>query len=218
MNRKNLRTPLTRADLEDLSIGDVFYLSGIIVTGRDAVHQRVVRQGMKLPLELSGSTGGKPGGSGQPLEGLGLYHAGPIVREGPGGTYQVLAAGPTTSMRMEEAEGEFLAATGAAVIIGKGGMGAKTAAACAAYGAIHAVYPGGCAVLAAAGIEKVETAEWLDLGMAEALWVLRVKDFGPLIVSIDTRGGNLFENNKKIFERKKEEALRAVLPGIAGLY
>jgi L(+)-tartrate dehydratase beta subunit len=56
-------------------------------------------------------------------------------------------------------------------------------------------------------VETVERVEWLDLGMPEALWVMRVKDFGPLIVSIDVRGNNLFENNKKVFAEKKEKAL-----------
>jgi L(+)-tartrate dehydratase beta subunit len=114
---------------------------------------------------------------------------------------------------MEQAEAEFIASTGVKLIVGKGGMGAKTAEACRRYGAVHAVFPGGCAVLAAAMVESVERAEWLELGMPEALWVMRVKDFGPLIVSIDVRGNNLFENNKKAFAEKKEKALA----GLRGL-
>jgi L(+)-tartrate dehydratase beta subunit len=108
---------------------------------------------------------------------------------------------------MERAEAEFIASTGVKLIVGKGGMGAKTADACRTYGAVHAVFPGGCAVLAASMVEAVERVEWLELGMPEALWVMRVREFGPLIVSIDTRGGNLFENNKKVFAEKKEAAL-----------
>jgi L(+)-tartrate dehydratase beta subunit len=197
-----LSTPFKKEDLAALAAGDIFYISGTIVTGRDAVHERVVLRGQKLPLDLRG---------------LGIYHAGPIMRKGAGGVYETLAAGPTTSMRMEELQGEFLAATGASLIIGKGGMGPKTAAACVLRGAVHAVYPGGCAVLAARCVEKAEGPAWPELGMAEAIWVLRVRDFGPLIVSIDTRGENLFENNGKIFAQRKELELAALRnPGAAG--
>ena len=71
-------------------------------------------------------------------------------------------------------------------------------------------FPGGCAVLAASRVEEVESVEWLDLGMPEAIWVMRVKDFGPLIVSIDTKGNNLFENNKIIFNEKKERIITEI--------
>ena len=104
---------------------------------------------------------------------------------------------------MEKYEREFIAATGLKVIVGKGGMGPNTVEGCVKNKAIHTVFPGGCAVLAAQCVEEVERVEWLDLGMPEAMWVMRVKEFGPLIVSIDTHGGNLFEKNKAEFNRKK---------------
>ena len=69
----------------------------------------------------------------------------------------------------------------------------------------HAVFPGGCAVLAASEVEEIERAEWTDLGMPETLWVCRVKEFGPLIISIDTHGNNIFEENKVIFNERKEK-------------
>jgi L(+)-tartrate dehydratase beta subunit len=104
---------------------------------------------------------------------------------------------------MEKLEKEFIEKTGVRLIIGKGGMGEKTAAGCTLKKAIHAVFPGGCAVLAAECVEEVEGVEWLDLGMPEAMWIMRVKEFGPLIVSIDTKGNNLFEKNKRGFNEKK---------------
>ena len=82
-------------------------------------------------------------------------------------------------------------------------MGPETVAGCAAHKAVHAVFPGGCAVLAASRVEKIERVEWLDLGMPEALWVTRVKNFGPLIISIDTHGNNLFDKNRAIYNEKK---------------
>jgi L(+)-tartrate dehydratase beta subunit len=95
--------------------------------------------------------------------------------------------------------------------VGKGGMGPKTAEGCMAYKAVHTVFPGGCAVLAASRVEEVESVEWLDLGMPEAMWVMRVKQFGPLIVSIDTKGNNLFEKNKAMFNEKKEKVVAEII-------
>jgi L(+)-tartrate dehydratase beta subunit len=119
----------------------------------------------------------------------------------------MVSIGPTTSMRMEVHEKDFIERTGVKLIIGKGGMGPETVAGCRSHKAVHAVFPGGCAVLAASKVENIERVEWLDLGMPEALWCLRVKEFGPLIVSIDTKGNNLFETNKARFNEKKAAAV-----------
>ncbi|MDR2048794.1 MAG: L(+)-tartrate dehydratase subunit beta [Treponema sp.] len=188
-----LSTPLQSADLEGLCIGNIMYLDGVLVTARDDVHHRHLRQGVPLPVDLAGGA---------------IFHAGPIMQKTD--TWRVVSIGPTTSMRMEQLEAEFIVSSGVKLIVGKGGMGAKTAEACRRYGAVHAVFPGGCAVLAADRVEEVERVEWLDLGMPEALWVMRVRNFGPLIVSIDVRGNNLFENNKKVFAEKKEKALAEI--------
>jgi L(+)-tartrate dehydratase beta subunit len=188
-----LSTPIQSADLEGLRIGDIVYLDGALVTARDDVHHRHLRGGVPLPVDLAG---------------LAIFHAGPIMQKA--GAWRVISIGPTTSMRMEQLEAEFIASTKLRLIVGKGGMGPKTAEACRRHGAIHAVFPGGCAVLAAGRVEAVERVEWLDLGMPEALWVMKVKDFGPLIVSIDVRGNNLFEDNKKAFAERKEKALAEI--------
>lgn len=189
--KKILTTPIKSEDLESLTIGDIIYLNGCLITARDDVHQRLIKQGRELPVDLNG---------------LAIFHAGPIMQETAAqpGKYQVISIGPTTSMRMEKYEKEFIAATGVKLIVGKGGMGPATVEGCRKHKAIHAVFPGGCAVLAANCVEEVERVEWLDLGMPEAMWVMRVKEFGPLIVSIDTQGGNLFETNKMEFNRKKD--------------
>ena len=190
MTTKTLNTPIKSADIEDLTIGDVIYLNGYLITGRDDVHHRLLKQNKPLPVDING---------------LAIFHAGPIMKERAGekGRYDVISIGPTTSMRMEKFEQEFIAETGVKIIIGKGGMGDKTAEGCRESKCLHTVFPGGCAVLAAQQVEEVESVEWLDLGMPEAMWVMRVKNFGPLIVSIDTKGNNLFENNKKLFNEKK---------------
>lgn len=197
MSTKTLVTPISDEDILSLNIGDMVYLSGDLITGRDDVHQRLIKQKKPLPLDLAGKA---------------IFHAGPIMRERleEKGKYDVISVGPTTSMRMERYEREFIAETGVKLIVGKGGMGPKTADGCRQYKAVHAVFPGGCAVLAARRVEEVAAVEWLELGMPEAMWVLRVKNFGPLLISIDAKGNNLFENNKELFNEKKEQIVERI--------
>lgn len=186
--KKILRTPIQDKDLESLNIGDVVYLTGTLVTCRDVAHRRLIELGRKLPVDL---------------QGMAIFHAGPIVVEKDDGSFQMISIGPTTSMRMEKFEKEFIEQTGVKLIVGKGGMGPNTEAGCKEHKAVHAVFPGGCAVLAATQVEEIEDAQWRDLGMPETLWVNRVKEFGPLIISIDTKGQNLFEQNKRTFNEVK---------------
>lgn len=120
--------------------------------------------------------------------------------------FEMVSVGPTTSMRMEKFEKEFVRDTGVRVIVGKGGMGPNTEYACRNYRAIHCVFPAGNAVVAATEVEEIVEAQWQDLGMPETLWHCHVKEFGPLIVSIDTEGRNLFEENKVLFNKRKDEA------------
>ena len=105
---------------------------------------------------------------------------------------------------MEKFEYEFTKLTGVRVIVGKGGMGPNTERACKEFGAIHCVFPAGCAVVAATEVEKIVEHHWDELGMPETLWCNKVKEFGPLIVSIDAQGRNLFEENKVIFNERKK--------------
>ena len=191
---KVLTTPIKDEDIASIRVGDVVYLDGYLVTCRDVGHRRLIELGRKLPVDLAG---------------LSIFHAGPIVAK-DGDSWKMISIGPTTSMRMERFEEEFIAETGVKLIIGKGGMGPKTAAACKKYKALHAVFPGGCAVLAATEVEAIERVEWQDLGMPEALWVSRVKAFGPLIISIDTEGNNLFETNKAVFNAKKAPIIERI--------
>jgi L(+)-tartrate dehydratase beta subunit len=197
MKTKIISTPIQNEDLEKLEIGDIVYLDGYLITARDDVHQRLIKQHKELPVDLAG---------------MAIFHAGPIMQEleGQKGKYKVISIGPTTSMRMEKYEKDFISQTGVKVIIGKGGMGESTVKGCQKHKAIHTVFPGGCAVLAANCVEYVERVEWLDLGMPEAMWVMRVKEFGPLIVSIDTKGQNLFEINKGEFNIKKDSVLEEI--------
>ncbi|MCL2267555.1 MAG: FumA C-terminus/TtdB family hydratase beta subunit [Treponema sp.] len=175
------------SEIKNLRTGDIIYYDGTLVTGRDEVYHRVVQDKIMPPLDLKDAA---------------IYHAGPIVKETPPEKsscvrgWELVSIGPTSSIRMEKWAADFIRITGVKIMIGKGGMGEKTAAACRQYGSIHCVYPGGCAVLGASQIEKIEDCFWPEFTMAECMWVMRTysgkKSFGPLIVSIDTRGNNLF--------------------------
>ena len=195
MNKKILTTPIKDEDLEDLRVGDVVYLTGHIVTCRDVAHRRLIEFKRELPVDIRGGA---------------IFHAGPIVRKLDNGKYEMVSIGPTTSMRMEKFEKAFIEQTGVKLIVGKGGMGPETQQGCLENKAVHAIFPGGCAVLAATQVEKIEAAEWTDLGMPETLWVNRVKEFGPLIISIDTKGKNLIEENKAVFNEKKKPILERI--------
>ncbi len=94
-------------------------------------------------------------------------------------------------------QAEFVRRTGVRALVGKGGLGEEVAVELARLGCVYLAFTGGAAVLAAQAIEKVERVLWQDLGAAEALWVLRVRDFGPLVVAVDTKGNNLYLRQKR---------------------
>ena len=96
------------------------------------------------------------------------------------------------------------------VIVGIGGMKENTERACKDFGAIHCVFPAGNAVVAAAEVEEIVEAQWKDLGMPETLWHSHVKEFGPLIVSIDSYGRNYFEEKKVEYNKKKDEQVEQI--------
>jgi len=185
------KTPISEEDVRKLKVNDVLYVTGTIVTARDAAHKKALeqfKQGKPLPINL---------------EGLAVFHCGPIVKK-EGDKWVVVAAGPTTSTRMDQFEDEFIKAFKVRVVIGKGGMGKKTTDAMQKYGAVYGAFTGGAGVLAAKAVKNVKTVEWLqDLGMPEALWVFEVEEFGPLTVAIDSHGNNLFEEVKKKAEESR---------------
>ena len=186
-----LKTPISEENVRKLKVNDVLYVSGTIVTARDEAHKKALElyhEGRKLPINL---------------QGLAVFHCGPIVKK-EDDKWIIVSAGPTTSTRMEQFEHEFIKAFKVRVVIGKGGMGKKTTDAMKKYGAVYAAFTGGAGVLAAKAIKNVKTVEWLqDLGMAEALWVFEVEEFGPLTVAIDSHGNNLFEEVKKKAEENR---------------
>ena len=193
-----LKTPISEDEVRKLKVGDVIYITGIIITARDSAHARALEllsKGEKLPVDFNG---------------LAVYHCGPVVRK-VDDKWEIVAAGPTTSIRMEVYEADFIEKTGVRVVIGKGGMGSKTAEACKQFGAVYAIFTGGAAALASKAMKRVVKVEWIDLGIPEALWVIEVENFGPLMVAIDSHGENFYERvNREIQKRLKE----AVYPKI----
>jgi fumarate hydratase subunit beta len=176
-----LRTPLSEKAVRELKVGSTVYLTGNVVTGRDEMHIRAIensRQGGPVPEGIEGSV---------------LYHCGPIVA-GDGGGWKVVAAGPTTSARMDSLGPEMIRRFGIRAVIGKGGMSEEVGDAMREVGCVYLAAVGGAAVSLAESIVEVCGVDWQDLGMAEAVWRFRVERMGPLIVAMDSEGNSLYEN------------------------
>lgn len=174
-----LKPPLEENDVKELRAGDIVEVSGTIVTARDKAYMRILdllEKDQKLPVELKDSI---------------IYHCGPLVRR-VNEDWEIVAAGPTTSARLDDVQSRFVEMTGVRGLIGKGGIGEKISREVGRKGCIYLAYTGGAAALAADSIESVENVFWLDLGTPEALWVLNVEGFGPMSVAVDTKGGNLY--------------------------
>lgn len=184
-------TPLSTNFIKNLSLGDEVYLTGEIVTMRDMGCARAVNyklENKEPPVKLYEAV---------------IYHCGPIVKK-VNGEWKVVAAGPTTSMRMEHLTPQLIKLFKIRMIIGKGGMGLETTSALKKHIGVYCAFTGGAGVAAAKMIKKIVKVEWLDLGVPEALWVFKVENFGPLIVAIDAKGNNLYEKVKlKINENLK---------------
>lgn len=183
MMERVLTTPIAEKDARALKAGDVIYVSGIMFTARDEAHKMMLERGSPLPVE-----------------GLALFHCGPVAQK-KGHRWEILAAGPTTSARMELFEADFLRRFRSRVIVGKGGMGEKTLAALAEVGAVYTHFTGGAGALAAKAVKRVAAVHWLEeLGMPEAIWVLEVERFGPLVVAMDSHGRSLYKDLSVVVE------------------
>ncbi len=188
-------TPIAEEKVRELKAGDVIYVSGLLFTARDEAHKLLLERGSPFPLE-----------------GLALFHCGPVVRK-RGEGWEVIAAGPTTSMRMESLEPEFLRRFKPRVIVGKGGMCEGTLAALSEVGAVYCHFTGGAGALAAQRIKGVREVHYLEeLGIPEAVWVFEVEKFGPLVVAMDAHGRSLYAEVGKTVERNLAE-IRSRLVG-----
>ena len=193
---KKLKTPLKEEDVRGLKLGETVYMDGVVFTGRDEVHLHALEyleKVKKVPVDFKGSA---------------LFHCGPIMKK-VGEKWVAVAAGPTTSSRMNSLEPQFIEKFRPSAIIGKGGMSQPTVDAMKKYGCVYLAITGGAAVLAAQGIKSVSGVEWFELGMPEAIWILNTENFGPLTVAIDAHGNSLYaEVNLKIKENEKKARLK----------
>lgn len=187
---KRLKTPLKEEDVRALKLGETVYLDGIIYTGRDEVHIHALEyleKGKKIPVDFKGSA---------------LFHCGPIMKK-VNDKWQVVAAGPTTSSRMNTLEPQFIEKFRPGAIIGKGGMSQPTVDAMKKFGCVYLAITGGAAVVAAKGIKAVHGVEWYELGMPEAIWIMEGDNFGPLTVGIDAHGNSIFADvGRKVKENE----------------
>ncbi len=182
---EHLQLPFNERDVKKLKLGQVLSVSGPMVTGRDELHIRALETPKEgVPKELIGAT---------------LYHCGPIMKK-EGDSWVVLAAGPTTSARMNKLEAEFIRRFRIRAVIGKGGMSDEVAQAMKDCGCVYLAATGGTAVTLADELRCVGV-EWEDLGMAEAMWKFEANNFGPLVVAIDAKGNSIYDKVRENLKR-----------------
>ena len=184
-----LTAPITEAQARALKVGDVVLIRGRVYTGRDAVHAHLMNT--PPPMDLNGQI---------------IYHCGPVMLKS-GDTWQVKAAGPTTSIREEPYQATIIEKYGVRAVIGKGGMGARTSAALKQFGAVYLNGIGGAAQFYARTVKNVAGVDLMEFGIPEAMWHLDVHDF-VAIVTMDAHGNSLHKD--------VEEATALELAGLAG--
>lgn len=172
-----LTFPFTEAQVRALKVGDEVSISGIVFTGRDAVH-KYLHEGGALPPGVS------------LRDGI-IYHCGPVMMKQPDGSYQCTAAGPTTSIREEPYQWQIIRDFGVRGVIGKGGMGEKTLAACKEHGCVYLHAIGGAAQVLAECVKRVRNVYFAEkFGSPEAIWELEIENF-PAVVTMDAHGNSL---------------------------
>lgn len=188
-----LKTPISKTTIGSLKVGDEVSITGVLFTGRDAVH-KYLHEGGKLPPGVS-------------LEGGILYHCGPVVIKDEQGRWKCVAAGPTTSIREEPYQWQVIRDLGLRAVIGKGGMGEKTLKACKEYGCVYLHAIGGAAQVLAQCIQRVPNVYLMEkFGAPEAIWEFDVASF-PAVVTMDAHGNSL---HKEVFAASQAELAKHV--------
>ncbi|MCG3157372.1 MAG: L(+)-tartrate dehydratase subunit beta [bacterium] len=201
-----LSLPATDAEIAALKVGDQVLLSGTIITGRDAAHHYMIENFIKR--EPPESERQMYEILRRALAGNVIYHCGPVVAK-ENGKYRFVAAGPTTSIREEPYEHLVIEKFNVKGVIGKGGMGAKTLEACGKFKAAYFHAIGGAATYIAQSVKEVIDVYKLDLGVPEAMWLIRVEDF-PAVVTMDSHGGSLHAEVEARSKQKLEELLSTI--------
>ena len=183
-----LEFPFTAEKVRALRVGHEVLISGVVFTGRDAVH-KYLHEGGKLPAGIS------------LRDGI-MYHCGPVMLKQPDGSWKCTAAGPTTSIREEPYQWQIIRDFGLRGVIGKGGMGDRTLAACKEHGCVYLHGVGGAAQVLADCVKQVRNVYFLEeFGAPEAIWELEINEF-PAVVTIDAHGNSL---HKDVFATSQAE-------------
>lgn len=203
---KHLNIPISADEIKGLKVGDSVLLSGLMITGRDAVHKWIYdtfisKTNPATPEDLAILDHLKP-----ILNGGLIYHCGPVVSGLDTKQYRFVAAGPTTSIREEPYQGDVIKFFNLRGVIGKGGMGQKTLKACHESQAVYFHAIGGAAALIAESVTEVIGVHKLEFGVPEAIWVIKVKDL-PVIVTMDAHNSSLHESVRE----KSEIELKRLL-------
>lgn len=199
-----LSTNPDEAALKALELGNVVYLDGVVYTGREGVYMKVVEDGAALPLDL-------------PAESAANFHCSPAAAPRDDGTYDLSAVTATASFRFSKWLEDWFRIAGSKLILGKGGMNPDD------YrryfvpnGAVYLTTVGyGTGALLGRGVKKVRDVHWLkELGIAQAMWVLEVENFGPFIVESDMNGDSLFERENAIIARNLDKVYEGTRPAV----
>ena len=199
-----LSTPVTEAQVRALHINDTVTLQGTLFGIRDATQIAMFDKGRETRFDLRGH---------------GVIHTAPNVRKvqpspaNPSG-YVPVCVGTTTSARMERFTRPLMMSNGVRIIIGKGGLGPQSLAAFAELGGAYVAITGGTAALETTWIEAIEDVDLDDLH-PESLWRFRIRDFGPLLVAMDSHGGSLFANVDRAARSRRDAALASLGVGKA---
>ena len=202
---REITLPVSEETIRSLKVGDPVVLTGTMITGRDTVHKWMADTFIKKTRAPQGDDLAVYEAIKPLLVGSVIYHCGPVVAGLDTKDYRFVAAGPTTSIREEPYQGDVMRHFNIRGVIGKGGMGPKTLAACQEVPGVYFHAIGGAASLIAQRVVKVLGVYKLDFGVPEAMWVIEVKEF-PVVVTMDAHGGSL--------HAEVEKQSKAVLDGL----
>lgn len=203
---KDITIPISANAIRDLHIGDTVALTGVLATGRDAVHKWMIDTFIRKTREPAGDDLEVYEAIKPIFKESVIYHCGPVVSGLDTGDYKFVAAGPTTSIREEPYQSEVMRHFDMRGVIGKGGMGASTLQACQEVPAVYFHAIGGAASLIAESVKEVIGVFKLDFGVPEAIWVLKVDRF-PVVVTMDSHGESIHDE----VEKKSQELLKNLL-------
>ena len=203
---REVTIPISDETIRELKVGEPVALTGVMLTGRDTVHKWMIDTFIKKTRDPQGDDLKVYEAIKPILNGSIIYHCGPVVSGLETGDYKFVAAGPTTSIREEPYQGDVMRHFNIKGVIGKGGMGAKTLAACQEVPGVYFHAVGGAASLIAQSVKKVSGGYKLDFGVPEAMWVIEVKEF-PVVVTMDAHGNSLHDE----IEKKSQAVLEVLL-------